>query len=98
MERGYFSNGKKSIEDRKINHEDGGESGKSSVSRAISSSEVSDSNKSSCSSFRIALSKPNKANDARWVAICVDRSKEGALGLNHFLLLKRLGCGDIGSV
>lgn len=92
------NSGKKSIEDRKISREEGGESGKSSVSRASSSSEVSDSNESSCSSFSTALSKPHKANDARWEAIRVVRSKEGTLGLNHFRLLKRLGCGDIGSV
>jgi protein-serine/threonine kinase len=34
----------------------------------------------------------------RWEAIQVVRTRDGALGLGHFRLLKRLGCGDIGSV
>eukprot|EP00249_Psilotum_nudum_P019572 c27320_g2_i1 orf=1-1149(-) len=75
-----------------------GESSKSSLSRASSSSAVSDSNESSCSSFSNALNKPHKANDARWEAIQVLRLRDGLLGLGHFRLLKRLGCGDIGSV
>lgn len=69
------------------------ESGQSSVSRASTSSE-----ESSCSSFTSAVNKPHKANDARWEAIQAVRAKEGNLGLNHFRLFKRLGCGDIGSV
>lgn len=74
------------------------ESGKSSLSRPSAGSEVSDSNESTCSNFSAALNKPHKANDSRWEAIQTARAKEGALGLNHFRLLKRLGCGDIGSV
>ncbi|KAJ6799804.1 serine/threonine-protein kinase D6PKL1-like [Iris pallida] len=44
------------------------------------------------------MNKPHKSNDLRWGAILVVRTREGPLGLNHFRLLKRLGCGDIGSV
>lgn len=44
------------------------------------------------------LHKPHKANDAGWEAIDRIRIRDGELGLNHFKLLKRLGCGDIGSV
>ncbi|KVI01138.1 Protein kinase, catalytic domain-containing protein [Cynara cardunculus var. scolymus] len=67
------------------------ESGKSSSS----SSDASD--ESSCTSFHSSrMNKPhNKSNDIRWEAI---QSKDGSLGLTHFRLLKRLGCGDIGSV
>lgn len=44
-------------------------------------------------------SKPHKAsNDPNWEALRTTRSRDGALGLTHFRLLKRLGCGDIGSV
>ncbi|XP_031479182.1 serine/threonine-protein kinase D6PKL2-like [Nymphaea colorata] len=72
------------------------ESGKSSMCRGSTSTDVSD--ESTCSSFSSSMSKPHKANDSRWEAIQFVRSKDGLLGLNHFRLLKRLGCGDIGSV
>ncbi|KAM7280365.1 hypothetical protein ACFE04_007499 [Oxalis oulophora] len=39
--------------------------------------------------------KPHKGNDLRWDAI---QSLNVDLGLSHFKLLKKLGCGDIGSV
>ncbi|XP_020220585.1 serine/threonine-protein kinase D6PKL2 [Cajanus cajan] len=72
------------------------ESGKSSICRGSTSSDVSD--ESTCSSFSSSINKPHKANDLRWEAIQLVRSKDGVLGLGHFRLLKRLGCGDIGSV
>lgn len=72
------------------------ESGKSSVCRGSTGSDVSD--ESTCSSFSSGINKPHKANDMRWEAIQAIRSRDGALGLSHFRLLKRLGCGDIGSV
>ncbi|VVB08297.1 unnamed protein product [Arabis nemorensis] len=72
------------------------ESGKSSICRGSTSSDVSD--ESSCSSFSSTVNKPHKANDLRWEAIQVVRARDGVLGLSHFRLLKRLGCGDIGSV
>ncbi|KVH96675.1 serine/threonine-protein kinase D6PKL2-like [Cynara cardunculus var. scolymus] len=72
------------------------ESGKSSMCRGSTSSNVSD--ESSCSSFSSSVNKPHKSNDMRWEAIQVVRARDGALGLTHFRLLKRLGCGDIGSV
>ncbi|TQD77204.1 hypothetical protein C1H46_037261 [Malus baccata] len=72
------------------------ESGKSSMCRGSTGSDVSD--ESTCSSFSSSISKPHKANDLRWEAIQAVRTRDGALGLGHFRLLKRLGCGDIGSV
>ncbi|KAJ0986914.1 hypothetical protein J5N97_005270 [Dioscorea zingiberensis] len=72
------------------------ESGKSSMCRASTSTDVSD--ESTCSSMSSSVNKPHKANDSRWEAIQVIRTRDGVLGLNHFRLLKRLGCGDIGSV
>ncbi|XP_027329258.1 serine/threonine-protein kinase D6PKL2-like [Abrus precatorius] len=72
------------------------ESGKSSICRGSTSSDLSD--ESSCSSFSSAVNKPHKANDLRWEAIQAVRARDGVLGLGHFRLLKRLGCGDIGSV
>ncbi|KAJ4754195.1 Protein kinase G11A [Rhynchospora pubera] len=64
--------------------------------RASSSSDVSD--ESSCSSIASSVSKPHKGNDSRWEAIRAVRARDGIFGLSHFRLLKRLGCGDIGSV
>nr|GFB53223.1 serine/threonine-protein kinase D6PKL2 [Tanacetum cinerariifolium] len=72
------------------------ESGKSSICRGSTSTDVSD--ESNCSSLSSSMSKPHKSNDSRWEAIQAVRSKDGNLGLSHFRLLKRLGCGDIGSV
>ncbi|CAN8267067.1 unnamed protein product [Cochlearia groenlandica] len=72
------------------------ESGKSSICRGSTSSDISD--ESSCSSFSSTVNKPHKANDLRWEAIQAVRARDGVLGLSHFRLLKRLGCGDIGSV
>ncbi|KAL2610596.1 hypothetical protein R1flu_029169 [Riccia fluitans] len=81
--------------------ESAGESVKtSSVSRASTSSGVSDSNESFTSSisFNSGNNKPHKANDKRWEAIQAVKHRDGSMGLSHFKLLKRLGCGDIGSV
>ncbi|XP_022716273.1 serine/threonine-protein kinase D6PKL2-like [Durio zibethinus] len=72
------------------------ESGKSSMCRGSTSSDVSD--ESTCSSFNSSISKPHKVNDLRWEAIQAVRARDAILGLSHFRLLKRLGCGDIGSV
>lgn len=72
------------------------ESGKSSMCRGSTSSDVSD--ESTCSSISSSINKPHKANDSRWEAIQAVRARDGVLGLSHFRLLKRLGCGDIGSV
>ncbi|KAL5802167.1 hypothetical protein ACOSQ3_030627 [Xanthoceras sorbifolium] len=72
------------------------ESGKSSICRGSTSSDVSD--ESTCSSLSSSVNKPHKANDARWEAIQAVRAKDGILGVGHFRLLRKLGCGDIGSV
>ncbi|KAL0321037.1 UNVERIFIED_CONTAM: Serine/threonine-protein kinase D6PKL2 [Sesamum radiatum] len=72
------------------------ESGKSSMCRGSTSSDASD--ESTCSNFSSMVNKPHKANDVQWEAIQAARARDGVLGLSHFRLLKRLGCGDIGSV
>lgn len=69
-----------------------------SVSISLCSVEESENESSS---FRKCFfpSKPHKGNDIRWEAIqCVKGGKDGELGLGDFRLLKKLGCGDIGSV
>lgn len=72
------------------------ESGKTSMSRASDSSGLSDD--SNWSNFTGSANKPHKGNDPRWKAILAIRARDGILGMSHFRLLKRLGCGDIGSV
>ncbi|KAL3643263.1 hypothetical protein CASFOL_014078 [Castilleja foliolosa] len=72
------------------------QSGKSSLCRGSTSTDVS--GESSCSSFSSSVNKPHKANDVNWEAIQAVRTKDGLLDLKHFRLLKKLGCGDIGSV
>jgi hypothetical protein len=86
----------KSVESGEVSNSYDNESRKMSLYRGSTDSDISD--ESSSSSLSSALYKPHKANDIRWEAIQAVRSHAGALGFNHFKLLKRLGCGDIGSV
>ncbi|CAK7347736.1 unnamed protein product [Dovyalis caffra] len=72
------------------------ESAKTSVSRASDSSGLSDD--SNWSNITGSANKPHKGNDPRWKAILAIRARDGILGMSHFRLFKRLGCGDIGSV
>ncbi|GMH17205.1 hypothetical protein Nepgr_019046 [Nepenthes gracilis] len=72
------------------------ESAKTSMSRASDSSAISDD--SNWSNLTGSANKPHKGNDPRWKAILAIRVRDGMLGMSHFRLLKRLGCGDIGSV
>ncbi|KAL8167596.1 hypothetical protein V2J09_009095 [Rumex salicifolius] len=72
------------------------ESAKTSMSRASEGSGLSD--ESSWSNLTGAANKPHKGNDPIWKAILAVRARAGDLGMTHFRLLKRLGCGDIGSV
>ncbi|KAH0969137.1 hypothetical protein GBA52_029009 [Prunus armeniaca] len=71
------------------------DSDKSTLCQAGNSSRF-DPNDGSFRSF--CPSKPHKGNDMRWDAIQCVKAKDGDLGLGHFRLLKKLGCGDIGSV
>ncbi|KAJ7950785.1 Protein kinase G11A [Quillaja saponaria] len=72
------------------------ESAKTSASRASDSSGLSDD--SNWSNITGSANKPHKGNDPRWKAILAIRARDGMLGMSQFRLLKRLGCGDIGSV
>lgn len=72
------------------------ESTKTSLSRVSDSSGLSDD--SNWSNLTGSANKPHKGNDPRWKAILAVRARDGILGMNHFKLLRRLGCGDIGSV
>lgn len=70
-----------------------------SDTRSLSHASKSNSFDANESSFRsFCPSKPHKGNDIRWDAIQCVKAKDGDLGIGHFRLLKKLGCGDIGSV
>ncbi|KOM58254.1 hypothetical protein LR48_Vigan11g128800 [Vigna angularis] len=71
-------------------------SAKTSASRASHSSGLS--NDSNWSNTNGSANKPHKRNHSRWKAIPVIRLRDGILGMSHFRLLKRLGCGDIRSL
>ncbi|GMI71022.1 KCBP-interacting protein kinase [Hibiscus trionum] len=66
----------------------------SSLGDSTSTSISDDSNLSrpSCSN------RPHMSKDVRWAAIRHIKMQDGVLGLRHFNLLKKLGCGDIGTV
>ncbi|GMI65790.1 AGC VIIIa Kinase 1-9 [Hibiscus trionum] len=66
----------------------------SSLGDSSSTSISDDSNlsRSSCGN------RPHMSKDVRWEAIRHIKMQDGTLGLRHFNLLKKLGCGDIGTV
>ncbi|KAG2325077.1 hypothetical protein Bca4012_039571 [Brassica carinata] len=61
-------------------------------SRSTSMSEGSNISRFSCGN------KPHMSMDVRWEAVKHVKLQYGSLGLRHFNLLKKLGCGDIGTV
>ncbi|KAM2685839.1 serine/threonine-protein kinase D6PKL1 [Malus sylvestris] len=71
------------------------QSSKSSEGDHSSSTSLSDESNASGSS---CSNKPHMSKDVRWEAIRHVRLQHGSLGLRHFNLLKKLGCGDIGTV
>lgn len=62
------------------------------------SSCTSTSEESSLSGSSRSGKRPHMSKDLRWEAIHSIQKKHGSLGLRHFKLLRRLGCGDIGTV
>ncbi|XWS43442.1 hypothetical protein CRYUN_Cryun16bG0104100 [Craigia yunnanensis] len=75
--------------------EKGGFSQSSSSLGDSSSTSISDDSNLSGSSCG---NRPHMSKDVRWEAIRHIRMQDGVLGLRHFNLLKKLGCGDIGTV
>ncbi|EPS67770.1 hypothetical protein M569_07004, partial [Genlisea aurea] len=73
-----------------------GDSVESNLSRVSDSSGVSDD--SGWSNYTGGANKPHRGNDPRWKAILAVRTRDRILGMSQFRLLKRLGCGDIGTV
>ncbi|KAL9246056.1 hypothetical protein vseg_019638 [Gypsophila vaccaria] len=60
-----------------------------------SSTSISEESNISRPSF---CDRPHMSKDVRWEAIRHVRFQHGTLGLKNFSLLKKLGCGDIGTV
>ncbi|KAG4982272.1 hypothetical protein JHK87_027021 [Glycine soja] len=71
------------------------QSSKSSQGDYSSSTSTSDESNLSGSSCG---NRPHMSKDVRWKAIRHAQIQHGVLGLRHFNLLKKLGCGDIGTV
>ncbi|KAG6481288.1 serine/threonine-protein kinase RHS3-like [Zingiber officinale] len=65
-----------------------------SISRGSNNSNRSDS----IDSVASAPIRRHTGGDCRWEAIQLVNAKESPIGIGHFVLLKRLGYGDIGSV
>ncbi|CAA7397079.1 unnamed protein product [Spirodela intermedia] len=72
------------------------QSSKSSMGDYSSSTSISDDSNQSVSSGHGC--KPHMSRDFRWTAIRHVEMNQGCIRLNNFKLLKRLGCGDIGTV
>ncbi|XP_038706438.1 serine/threonine-protein kinase D6PKL1-like isoform X1 [Tripterygium wilfordii] len=72
------------------------QSSKSSIGEYSSSTTLSEDSYLSGSS-RCGY-RPHMSKDLRWEAVHHVQKQHGSLGLRHFKLLKKLGCGDIGTV
>ncbi|XP_042482379.1 serine/threonine-protein kinase D6PKL1-like [Macadamia integrifolia] len=72
------------------------QSSKSSIGEYSCSTSVSEESNLSGSSS--CGNRPHMSKDLRWEAIRRVQMQHGNLGLRHFKLHKRLGCGDIGTV
>ncbi|MCL7026229.1 hypothetical protein MKW94_028420 [Papaver nudicaule] len=71
-------------------------SSKSSIGDYSRSTVISE--ESNQSAVACIISRPHMSNDLRWDAIHFVEMQHGCLELKHFKLLRRLGCGDIGTV
>jgi hypothetical protein len=72
-----------------------------SAKTSVSSSAASDGSGWSNGTGSVAggsAGKPHKGGDPRWKAISAARARDGPLAMGSFRLLRRLGCGDIGTV
>ncbi|KAK3139781.1 hypothetical protein QOZ80_5AG0390090 [Eleusine coracana subsp. coracana] len=68
---------------------------KSSISEYGCSTSISDESQFGLCAYN---NRPHMAKDLRWLTIRQLALQQGSLGLDNFKLLKRLGCGDIGTV
>ncbi|KAK4343141.1 hypothetical protein RND71_038957 [Anisodus tanguticus] len=94
---GFANNGQVKINKASKSREQGdfSQSSKSSIGDYSCSTTISDESNLSGSSTG---NRPHMSKDGRWEAINQVRKCHCFLGLSHFNLLKKLGCGDIGTV
>ncbi|KAK6926630.1 Protein kinase domain [Dillenia turbinata] len=94
------SRAKASVTDRLRSREKGeiSQNSKSSIGDCSSNSTTSISEDSSFSGSSCGGNRPHMSNDLRWEAIHRVQRQHGSLSLRQFKLVKRLGCGDIGTV
>ena len=85
-------------DERSISSEKGefSQSSKSSIGQYSSSTSISEESILSGSSR--SGNRPHMSKDLRWEAIHHVRKQHETLGLRNFKLIRRLGCGDIGTV
>lgn len=91
LDTGVMVNGKSRIREKG----ESSQSSKSSIGDYSSSTSISEESHQSSSGNG---SRPHMSKDVRWEAIRDIVMQHGSLGLKNFRLLKRLGCGDIGTV
>lgn len=72
------------------------QSSKSSIGQYSSSTSISE--ESTVSGSSQSGNRPHMSKDLRWEAIHHVQKQHETIGLRNFKLLKRLGCGDIGTV
>lgn len=72
------------------------QSSKSSIGEYSSSTSISEESNLSGSSR--SGHRPHMSKHLRWEAVRAVQQQHGSLNLRHFKLLRRLGCGDIGTV
>ncbi|KAK9149551.1 hypothetical protein Scep_008308 [Stephania cephalantha] len=82
----------------KSNLREKGDFSQSSSSIGDYSSSTSISDESNLSGSSCGGSRPHMSKDLRWDAVRFVEMRTGSLELRNFKLLKRLGCGDIGTV
>ncbi|KAL5579844.1 hypothetical protein UlMin_012286 [Ulmus minor] len=85
-------------DERSISKEKGEFSQSSKSSIGDYSSCTSTSEESSLSGSSRSGKRPHMSKDLRWEAVHLVQKQHGSLSLRQFKLLRRLGCGDIGTV
>ncbi|KAK4256385.1 hypothetical protein QN277_009259 [Acacia crassicarpa] len=74
------------------------QSSKSSIGEYSTSTTTSTSEESNLSGSSRSGHRPHMSKHLRWEAVRAIQQQHGNLSLKHFKLLRRLGCGDIGTV
>lgn len=70
-----------------------------SSNSSLGDQSTSTSNSDESNASRLSYgNRPHMSKDFRWEAICRHKMQHGVLSLKHFNLIKKLGCGDIGTV